>query len=115
MKCVPSPRSCNVFRHDITAKKSARLPNRGLFLYGPSVTSAGTMYFGRSRRGCGSSAKLVKATLDGKTQVLYSFSSKHDFFMTSLVELPTGAARIYFDRITCRSGRTDIYRIDDTP
>jgi len=114
MKCVPAPRSCNVFRHDITARKTTRLPNQGRFLYGPSVTSTGTMYFGRSKRGCGSSVKLVKATLDGKTQVLYSFSSKYDFLMTSVVELPPQTVRIYFDRLTCRGGRADIYRIDDT-
>lgn len=114
MKCVVSPRSCNVFRYDITARKRTRIPNHGYFLYGPSVTSTGTMYFGRSRRGCGSSVKLVKVTLDGKEQVLYSFSRRHDFLLTSVVELSPGAARIYFDRLTCRSRRTDICRIDDS-
>ena len=72
------------------------------------------MYFGRSRRGCGSSVKLVKVTLDGKEQVLYSFSRRHDFLLTSVVELSPGATRIYFDRLTCRTRRTDIYRIDDS-
>jgi hypothetical protein len=115
MKCVRSPRSCNVFRYDITARKTTRIPNRGYLLYGPSVTTAGTMYFGRSRRGCGSSVKLVKAGLDGKMPVLYSFSRKHDFLMTSLVELSPSLVRIYFDRLTCRGGRSDTYRIDDTP
>ncbi len=115
MKCVPSPRSCNVYRHDITAAKTTRLPNHGQFQYGPSVTSTGTMYFGRSRRGCGSSVKLVKATLDGKTRVLYSFSRRHDFLATHALELPPATVRIYFDRLTCRSRRTDIYRLDDTP
>ena len=115
MKCVPVPRTCNVFRHDITAAKTAQLPNGGQSQYGPSVTSTGTMYFGRSRRGCGSSVKLVRATLDGKVQVLYSFPSTHDFFTTSVLELPPATVRIYFERLTCRSARTDIYRIDDTP
>jgi hypothetical protein len=114
MKCVRSPRSCNVFRYDITARKRTRIPNHGYFLYGPSVTSTGTMYFGRSRRGCGSSVKLVKVTLDGKEQVLFSFSRRHDFLLTSVVELSPGVARIYFDRLTCRTRRTDIYRIDDS-
>jgi hypothetical protein len=114
MKCVRSPRSCNVFRYDITARKTTRIPNHGYYLYGPSVTTTGTMYFGRSRRGCGSAAKLAKAGLDGKTHVLYSFSRKHDLLMTSLVELPPSTVRVFFDRLTCRSSRSDIYRIDDT-
>lgn len=115
MKCVVSPRRCNVFRYDIGTRKTTRIPNHGYFLYGPSVTSTGTMYFGRSRRGCGSSPKLVRVTLDGKERVLHSFSRRHDFFLTSLVELSPGSVRVYFDRVTCRTGRTDIYRIDDSP
>lgn len=114
MKCVVSPRSCNVFRYDIGARKTTRIPNHGYFLYGPSVTSTGTMYFGRSRRGCGSSVKLVRVTLDGKEQVLYSFSRKHDLLVTSAVELSPGTVRVYFDRLTCRRNRFDIYRIDDS-
>jgi hypothetical protein len=114
MKCVSTPRSCNVFRYDIAAKKTTRIPNHGYFLYGPSVTSTGTMYLGRSRRGCGSLAKLVRVTLDGREQVLYSFSRRHDFSLTSLVELSPGSVRVYFDRVTCRTRRTDIYRIDDS-
>jgi hypothetical protein len=115
MKCVPSPRSCNVFRYDITARTTTRIPNHGYYLYGPSVTSIGTMYFGRSQRGCGSSAKLVRVTPDGTMRVLYSFSRRYDLLTTSLVELPPRTVRVYFDRLTCRGGRADIYRIDDTP
>ena len=115
MKCVVSPRRCNVFRYDIAARTTTRLPNHGYFLYGPSVTSTGTMYFGRSRRGCGSSVKLMRVTIDGKEQVLYSFSPRHDLLLTSLVELSPGSVRVYFDRVTCRTRRFDIYRIDDSP
>jgi hypothetical protein len=114
MKCVVSPRRCNVFRYDIGARKTTRIPSHGYFLYGPSVTSTGTMYLARSRRGCGSSVKLMRVTLDGKERVLYSFSRRHDMLLTSLVELSPGSVRVYFDRVTCRTRRFDIYRIDDS-
>ena len=114
MKCSGGERSCNVFRYDITARKTTRIPNHGYFLYGPSVTTTGTMYFGRSRRGCGSSPKLVRLTPDGREQVIYSFSRRHDFLVTSVVELSPGTVRVYFDRVTCASRRADIYRLDDS-
>jgi hypothetical protein len=56
----------------------------------------------------------MRVTLDGKERVLYSFSRRHDMLLTSLVELSPGSVRVYFDRVTCRTRRFDIYRIDDS-
>jgi hypothetical protein len=56
-----------------------------------------------------------RVTLDGKEQVLHSFSWRHALLLTSLAELSPGSVRVYFDRFTCRTLRYDIYRIDDSP
>jgi len=118
MKCNPAP-TCNVYRYDIVTATTTQIPTTGQVLYAPSVTPAGTTYYGRSDPQCGEKAELVKTTLDGATIVLYSLPSGQDFSVTHAAELvtlppsPFTTTRIYYDRAICSSGRTDIYRIDD--
>jgi hypothetical protein len=118
MKC-PARSVCNVYRYDILARTTAPMPVTGQLLYGPSVTSTGTTYYGRSGQTCGSSAQLAKTTLDAATTVVYSFPPGQDFAVTyvttvtSLPPPPFTTNRIYFDLGNCFTGRLDIYSIDD--
>ena len=117
-KCNPAP-TCNILRYDITARTVTAMPTTGQVLYAPSVTAAGTTYYGRSGPECGESAELVKTTLAGATAILYAFPSGQDFSVTyaaSLVSLPPPqltSTRIYYDRISCSTSRLDIYSVDE--
>ena len=118
LKCT-SRTTCKVFRYDIVGGTATQMPATGQVVYAPSVTSTGTTYYGRSGRACGSSAELVKTTLDGGTVVLYSFPSGQDFsvsyaeLVVTLPPNPITTTRVYFDRTLCGSGRTDIYSVSD--
>jgi Tol biopolymer transport system component len=111
--------ACAVFRYDIATRSSTRMPATGQVQYAPSVTPTGTTYYGRSGPGCGANAQLVKTMLDGTTILVYSFPSTEDFSISyAALDLtvppgPTITTRIYFDRVVCKSGRTDIYATTD--
>jgi hypothetical protein len=110
---------CDVVRYDITLRKKKAVPSiPGKQDYAPSVTADGTVYYGRSGHGCGSSAQLVKSPLTGAETVLYSFPQGQDFatsYPVTLPGLPPGlqTTRIYFDRFVCRRKAWDIYRLDE--
>jgi hypothetical protein len=117
MKCGSA--SCNVFRYDLTTQTKTQMPSTGKGQYGPSVTAAGTTYYGRSGPKCGASAEIVKTTLDGATEVLYSFPAGVDFattYATPVSSIPPGglgATRIYFEYGICKTRKLDIYSMDD--
>jgi hypothetical protein len=121
LKCT-SRTTCKVFRYEIVSGTATQMPATGQVLYAPSVTPAGTTYYGRSGPACGASAQLVKTTIDGATVVLSSFPSGQDFSVTyaDLVltvppspPTPITTTRIYFDRAICSSNRSDIYSVTD--
>ncbi|HMJ00945.1 MAG TPA: hypothetical protein VK488_14000 [Gaiellaceae bacterium] len=117
MKCVSG--TCTVFRYETTNQVTTPMPTTGQVQYGPSVTATGTTYYGRSGSECGAAAELVKTTIYGATEVLYSFPAGQDFgltYATPVAIKPPGEismTRIYFDRTVCSTERSDIYSIDD--
>jgi hypothetical protein len=118
VKCT-SRETCSIYRYEIVSKTATRMPTTGQVPYGPSVTPAGTAYYGRSGPGCGAKAELVKTTLDGATVVLYSFPSGQDLSVTyaapviTLPPTPITRTRVYFSRVLCRSKQMDIYSTTD--
>jgi hypothetical protein len=118
MKCIGA--RCNILRYDIAAATKTQIPTAGKVQYSPSVSTAGTTYFGRSGPTCGDSAELVKVPLVGVPSVLYALPTGKDFRSTFAATItgggppPTVTTRIYFDIGTCRPARSDIYSIDDT-
>ncbi|HEV8602208.1 MAG TPA: hypothetical protein VGQ68_02310 [Gaiellaceae bacterium] len=112
-------RVCDVYRYDITLGTKKAVPSiPGKQDYAPSVTADGTVYYGRSGRGCGASVQLVKSPLTGAEEVLYSLPQGEDFATTYPVTVPSPPSglqttSIYFDRIVCREEAWDIYRLDD--
>jgi hypothetical protein len=118
VKCT-SRETCRIYRYEIASRTAARMPTTGQVLYVPSVTPAGTTYYGRSGPACGAKAELVKTTLDGATVVLYSFPSGQDLSVTyaapviTLPPTPITRTRVYFSRVLCRSKQMDIYSTTD--
>jgi len=112
-KC-PNQRRCDVFRYDIAAGTKTEIPNPGgRNQYAPSVTAAGTIYFMRSGTGCGASAELMRASLAGPTALVYSFPEGQDASITHSVSESPIATVVYYDRVSCRTERSDIFRIVD--
>src|SRR4051794_1127583 len=73
--CFPS--GCNVYLHTISTDTTVQLPDRGIE-YGPSASSDGTVFFGRSGYRCGSHASLLRYS-GGHATVLHRFARNHDF------------------------------------
>ena len=65
-------RVCNVYRRDIGAGTTTRIPNtlRGRYQYRPSVTADGTVYFVHSGQACGQNVRLVRQPLGGPQEVV---------------------------------------------
>src|ERR1700693_5038700 len=94
-RCSPHP-SCRIVRYDIAARKTTGLAvPSGKVAYGPSVGPNGTVYYLRS----------TPPKLDA--DVTYAFAPP---------QIEPGnpmTTQIYFDRSSCATKRSDIYRIDD--
>jgi hypothetical protein len=109
---------CDIFRYDMVAKKTIRLPNPKIEdSFGPGVTPDGTVYFGRGVGGCGRNIRLMKYH-DGKLSVMMDLPPGRDFFAPFAYERD-GRIALYIDLLTCpdpfgRKLKSDVLSIDHT-
>jgi hypothetical protein len=105
---------CNVYRYQISTGQTTRIPNTltGQIQYFPSVTGTGTAYFIHSGDGCGRNVKLVEWVEGQPLNVLVEFGPGRDI-TTSTQAVPDQVAGtdVYFDKYTCRTVTSDIYKI----
>jgi hypothetical protein len=117
-RCDPYP-SCVVYRYDLTTASATALPTLpGKVVYSPSVNRYGTVYFIRSKRGCGKSVELVKQRLVGLPEVLAALPNGRDADVTYAYTVPpnplvAATTQIYYDSVLCRRQTWDIFRVDD--
>lgn len=107
-------RVCNVFRYDITAATTTKIPNtlRGKFQYFPSVSADGTAYFAHSGRACGANTRLVKQPTNGPAEVLVALRSGVELWSrTQAVADPTSGTDLYYDKFRCGKPNIDIYKV----
>ncbi|MGH3024160.1 MAG: hypothetical protein ACRDNI_10935 [Gaiellaceae bacterium] len=110
-RCAPA---CNVFLHDIAAETSQVIPKpQNRQQYDPSVTADGTVYFVRSRRGCGASVRLVRRPLGGQSTTIASLAAGRDSFHTYADDHGDGSASVYFSRIRCSNNTSDVLKVVD--
>ena len=86
--------------------------------WAPSVTADGTVYLARGGSGCGDSTKIVRfRTGDSPegTVVLTLPADRFDTASTYARSNPNGSMTVFFDRVSCTSGRSDIYKLRDPP
>jgi hypothetical protein len=105
---------CNVFRYQISTGQTTRIPNTitGQLQYDPSVTDTGTVYFVHSGDGCGRHVKLIEWVSGQPLNVLVEFRPGRDVFSTTQTtpDQVTGTD-VYYDKYTCRTADSDIYKI----
>jgi hypothetical protein len=105
---------CNVYRYQISTGQTTKIPNTltGQIQYYPSVTGTGTVYFVHSGDGCGRNVKLVEWVEGQPVNVLVEFGPGRDI-TTSTQTVPDQVAGtdVYFDKYTCRTTASDIYKI----
>lgn len=105
---------CEVLRYDISARTTSVITNPGSYQRAPSVTTGGTVYFSRGGRRCGSSAALVRASLQGDQQVLVELQDGLDIADTYAHVEPNGSIEVYYERNVCgRMAGSDIYKVRD--
>ena len=99
-KCT-SNRDCDVFRYHIPDGTEEKIPNRGGRQHAPSVTPDGTVFFARSRAGCGTGVRLVRRPLEGKAIVLTSLPAGDDIGSTRAYVNGQGVTTVAYDHFEC--------------
>jgi hypothetical protein len=112
-RCTVSNRTCNVFMHDIAAVATTMIGNPGRQQYAPSVTSDGTLYFARSRRGCGASVQLVRRPLGGPSKVIAALAPGRDVSSMYALENADASTTVLFGRIHCVTDGRDVLSVLD--
>jgi Tol biopolymer transport system component len=105
---------CDVWLYDIAAGTRTRLTNQaGRHHYYPAVTGDGTVYFVRSRSGCGASVQLMRRSPAEATVLLASFPARREAAQTSAVENDDGSTTFVYDRYHCRTSAWDVLKVVD--
>jgi hypothetical protein len=112
-RCLASTGACSAFLHDISAGVTTVIPSPGRQQYYPSVTSDGTVYLVRSRRGCGATVQLVRRPLGGPSRVIASFPAGRDASHSYAFQNGDGTTTVVFDRIRCATRTWDVLNIVD--
>ncbi len=83
----------------------------GKQMYAASVAPNGTVFYVRSRSGCGHHVVLREHVLGGADTALYRVPAGRDIHKTFVVDEGGGQFSVYFDRGTCSGGRSNIYKL----
>jgi hypothetical protein len=109
---------CTMVRYDATTATSLRVPRQsGRYDVAPGIASDGTVYFWRSRAGCGASVHLMRWTPTTGAEIVLALPKGIDAGKTYVYRGHDGLAQVYYERYRCtKTGRSaaDIYRIVDT-
>jgi hypothetical protein len=117
-KCAPR---CDVYKRDIAAGRTVRLPKPVTtpprYQYGAAVTSGGTVYLARAGRTCGSGVRLIRYGAGDATYGtrVATFPPGVDTAIGYARENPDLSTDVFFDRVSCRTYKYDIYKIHDPP
>ncbi len=112
--CDYSPRTdkfsdCQVFLYQISTDTLTQIPNPNRQQYSSSVTSDGTVYFGRGRSGvrwvCGRDAQIVRLPNGGSEEVIATIRGFRDVFSTFALEESDTSTTLLLGRQPCESRR----------
>lgn len=109
-----TPSGQDVYLYRISAGTSTTVPRTSFAQYNPSVTSDGTLYYGRSGNSCGGAVSLVRYVPGGVATVLHSFHTGIDVGYSYVDERANGSLQVFFGQFNCRHKRSDIYKAIDS-
>ena len=109
------PTSCEVFLYDIADRTTSKIPNpNSRCQYGPSVDTAGTVYYARSAFACGVNVVVRAYPIGGPVTTLTQLADGKDTISTYAVD-EGGSADVYYDQSRCKPndgyGPGDIYKV----
>ncbi len=104
--------SCTLFRHDVAADVTTKIPASGTWQYAPSIGPDGTEYYVRSGNQCGQNVKIARRPVGGPESVIESIPSGWDVGNTFAYTDGSSVTHLYFDLVDCDTGRADVYVID---
>lgn len=109
--CTPDA-ECDVVLYHIPDGATETIPNPGPRQRSPSVTPDGTVYFARSRRGCGNDVRLLRYPPGGPRTVFWRLPANHDVGSTRAYVDEQGDVTFYFDDFVCgRPARSDVWEL----
>ena len=103
-----------VYRYNLVTGVKDEVPvTAGRFDYDPSVTADGTVYFVRSRGGCGWNVRIRSFTGEEGTAPVYAPPEGSAIDRTYAEERPDGSTHLIFSRLACYLPEADwnIYRL----
>lgn len=104
-------KGCSVFRHDIGADTTQKIPQGAPAYYAPSTTADGTMYIARSKNACGG-AKVVRRSPLGVEETILQLGKNLDIQEMYVWIDATLEHDLYITRIRCNTGEGDVVYID---
>lgn len=105
---------CRAHRYNIPAKTQVAVPNpSSRSQYAVSVTDAGTVYFAESGNvNCGAGRGLWRFR-QGTRARLFAFGSNQDPAVSFPLVNADGSTSVFYDRFSCRTGASDLYKVVD--
>ena len=103
----------NVFRYQISTDTVTRIPRPiGSTQDSASVAADGTVYYIRSKPGCGRSVAIRQITTAGSDTLVKRLSPGYDVSKTFAVDESGGGTSVYYDRNNCTNlAKSNIYKV----
>jgi hypothetical protein len=109
------PTKCNTYRYDIGLSSATKLSNpKDRAQYAPAVTADGTVYlFEAQNVVCRDvRSRLFEYSPGQPRERLLVMPHNRDPAVMSALRNGGGGTTLYFDRYNCRTGSSDIYKVD---
>jgi len=107
-----STRISNTYRYDITGSTTEKIPRPdGRGQYSSSIAPDGTLFYVRSKLGCGKHVVIRENVPGGADTPLVSLPAGYDVFHTFVVDEGGGELSLYYDQASCTTNRSNIYKL----
>jgi hypothetical protein len=103
----------DVYRYQISTGQTEHIPRpAGRYDYAPSVAPDGTVYFIRSRLGCGATVRMRSYDTNGTMQIVSDIPAGRDVNKMFTVSRTDGSTDVYYDSWRCGRANGNIYKVN---